>query len=207
MRLRLALCCAALAAASHAPATARAQTLHFDAGFDRSVTSVEPLSSPTGFRLAFAADELAGRFGVLIVYRRLWEPAVRRDQLCNAFFCEPGPFDVSWAFSVIGAGLTMGVHPFDGSDLLFALNASLYRQIETVRPIGGDGGTSNDDVGPNPGLGASVEFRLPAVVATLRPMIFARYDFIAPHLCLADASCWGSRHVGSLGAGLAWTIR
>ncbi|MCI0434191.1 MAG: hypothetical protein L0271_11230 [Gemmatimonadetes bacterium] len=178
--------------------------MHVDASFDQSFTSVEPLASPIGVRLSFAADRLVGPLGVQLTYRYLDGGSSTREQICNAFFCEEGPFDVGHAMSAFGLGLTMSFHPFGGADLVFALNGSLYRQTETTTKLAESGTRSRGTTGPDPGIGASADLRFPVIGASLRPLLFVRFDRIASDECLADAACWGSRTVRSIGAGVAW---
>lgn len=187
--------------------SATAQSVDVNVAFIQSLTSLESVRSPAGWRVGVYAPGQLGRFGIQAGYRRSSEDLGVTAAYCGAFFCEEGPFDLTGVMRTFDFGLMYAVVPSGQFPVNVGVAGSFSWQKTRLEHLNTGDVTSRSAVGPDAGIGLFVEARIPPMAFGFQPALYARYDRIGATECIADASCYGSRHVGTVGVGIAWGVR
>jgi hypothetical protein len=185
----------------------RAQSVDVNVALTQSFTSVESVGSPIGWRVGMHAPSQLGRFGFQAGYRYLHEGRGEIPGYCGAFNCVNGPFEETAQLGTLDFGIMYSVIPGLRSNLNLGVAGSYSWQNHRLRHLSTGEISSHSKVGPDFGVGVFAEARIPPLALGLQPVAFARYDRIAANECLQDASCFDSRHVATLGIGIAWGAR
>lgn len=137
-------------------------------------------------------------------YARLSAGRPEVAQWCNFISCVDGPFRERLVLDVLRAGVGRAVLEGGAGALRLAVGVTFVRQGRRLTEIATDDVRTDGSL-TDFGVGSTVTF-LPAVeVLGLRPMAWAGYQRIFESACAADATCYSSRNLFELGAGLAWT--
>lgn len=183
-----------------------AQSVDVNVAVNQSFTSVESVPSPTGWRIGVHAPSRFGRLGVQAGIRHVSESGGEISGYCG-LFCVDGPFDQSFQLTTVDFGLMYAVVPGAVANLNLGVAGSLSSQRQRLEHLETGDVSSRSSVGPDLGVGVFAEARFPRLVLGFRPMAYARYDRIGASECVADGSCYGGRHVATVGVGIAWGVR
>ena len=187
----------ALVAITTALPEASAQTF-IGASFQQAFTSADALESPRGIGVVIGVDRVWGPVGGSVGYQHVAEGSGRVAQTCGFASCT----DQSHSLRTVEMSLSLLL--VENANVIFVVeaNSSLSRQAERLEHVD-TGEVRRDGAGPDLGFGVAARLQLP-LLRSLRPFLTARYDRITRGTCDQDASCFGGRHVGRLGVGLAW---
>jgi hypothetical protein len=195
-------------AALLAPRGAGAQDWDVDASLHQAFSPLSALESPLGFRLGVTGDGLLGPLGLQLSYDRVMERSVDENGYCGAFDCVAGPLDESASLSTLRLSVRIATPPqrplqvgLSLSGITAAFNQSLKQR---------ESGSRVDSSGANSfGVGVAGDVRFPALLAGLRPQIYAQLERIGSEACVPDAACFfaEARTVKAVGVGVAWHVR
>ena len=189
-----------------APSPVAAQALDLDFAVEQAITSVDDMGSPTGYRVGIFVPAAMGPVGLEVGYRSVSEYLGERPARCGMDVCEPGPFDVVMRMrtATFGIGVSRMLNPF--VEFTAGGTIALTWQDTERGPVDGspseDAAFGTDRVGPDPGFGAFASWRFPPLLSVLRPFLYVRAEWIRSGPCAADASCFGTRYLGSGGIGM-----
>lgn len=187
--------------------TGCAQVVDLDVAFDQSFTSLSVLGSPRGVQVGLTANRLLGRIGIQVGYRHLTEYRGELTRYCDAFSCTPGPFDQSHVLNTAAVGLTLNAVRTIFVDVNVGFTTSFSKQEQELVNLDTGEETRRNSVGPDMGFGLFGDVRLPSIGFRLHPILYGRYERIGASECVPDGACFGGRHIGSVGLGLAVRLR
>ena len=167
----------------------------------QSLTSIDGLGSPLGFGASLDGIALTPWLGLGGAGNRISESPSVIPGYCGAFSCFDGPFEESNTLTTLTFSLTTTVS-HDDVDLTLGGGPLFAMQKRTLTYVESEAQASSTSTG-NVGLEISSRLRLPPLAWRLRPLLRATYQRINGGACVADAACFGTRHVAGLGVGLS----